>query len=78
VDTKGRLPGVRMEDDGEGPTAPDLALDPGGPGGGGALLGGPGPGRQRIVGERSETRLPVRDFRYYLDRLTLVQYGFGD
>jgi hypothetical protein len=34
--------------------------------------------RQRIVGERSETRLPVRDFRYYLDRLTLVQYGFGD
>jgi hypothetical protein len=34
--------------------------------------------RQRIVGERSENRLPVRDFRYYLDRLTLVQYGFGD
>lgn len=34
--------------------------------------------RQRIVGERSETRLPVRDFRYYLDRLTLVQYGFGN
>jgi hypothetical protein len=34
--------------------------------------------RQRIVGERSETRLPVREFRYYLDRLTLVQYGFGD
>ncbi len=34
--------------------------------------------RQRIVGERTETRLPVRDFRYYLDRLTLVQYGFGD
>lgn len=34
--------------------------------------------RQRIVGERSEARLPVRDFRYYLDRLTLVQYGFGD
>jgi len=34
--------------------------------------------RQRIVGERAETRLPVRDFRYYLDRLTLVQYGFGD
>lgn len=34
--------------------------------------------RQRVVGERSETRLPVRDFRYYLDRLTLVQYGFGD
>ncbi len=34
--------------------------------------------RQRVVGERSETRLPVREFRYYLDRLTLVQYGFGD
>lgn len=34
--------------------------------------------RQRLVGERSETRLPVRDFAYYLDRLTLVQYGFGD
>jgi hypothetical protein len=34
--------------------------------------------RQRIVGERSETRLPVKEFRYYLDRLTLVQYGFGD
>jgi len=34
--------------------------------------------RQRIIGERAESRLPVRDFRYYLDRLTLVQYGFGD
>jgi len=34
--------------------------------------------RQQVVGERSEVRLPVRDFRYYLDRLTLVQYGFGD
>jgi len=33
---------------------------------------------QHIVGERSETRLPVQDFRYYLDRLTLVEYGFGD
>jgi hypothetical protein len=33
---------------------------------------------QHIMGERSETRLPVREFRYYLDRLTLVQYGFGD
>ncbi|MEX2531405.1 MAG: hypothetical protein WD960_11585 [Gemmatimonadota bacterium] len=33
---------------------------------------------QRVLGQRSETRLPVRDFRYYLDRLTLVQYGFGD
>ncbi len=34
--------------------------------------------QQRVVGERSEARLPVRDFQYYLDRLTLVQYGFGD
>lgn len=34
--------------------------------------------QQHIMGERSETRLPVREFRYYLDRLTLVQYGFGD
>ena len=34
--------------------------------------------QQHIVGERSETRLPVRDFDYYLDRLTLVPHGFGD
>ncbi len=34
--------------------------------------------QQHLLGERSETRLPVREFRYYLDRLTLVQYGFGD
>ena len=34
--------------------------------------------QQHILGSRSETRLPVREFRYYLDRLTLVQYGFGD
>ncbi len=34
--------------------------------------------QQNIVGERSETRLPVREFRYYLDRLTLVQHGFED
>jgi hypothetical protein len=34
--------------------------------------------QQHILGNRSETRLPVREFRYYLDRLTLVQYGFGD
>ena len=34
--------------------------------------------QQNIVGERSETRLPVREFRYYLDRLTLVEHGFGD
>jgi hypothetical protein len=34
--------------------------------------------QQHIVGERSETRLPVQDFRYYLDRLTVVQHGLGD
>ncbi|MEX2527621.1 MAG: hypothetical protein WEA09_08285 [Gemmatimonadota bacterium] len=34
--------------------------------------------RQVIVGLREERRLPVRDFRYYLDRLTVVQNGFGD
>ena len=34
--------------------------------------------RQQVIGERSEVRLPVRDFQYYLDRLTLIQYGFGD
>jgi len=38
----------------------------------------PGRVHQRLIGERSETRLPVQDFRYYLDRLTLVEYGFGD
>ncbi len=34
--------------------------------------------QQRVVGERSETRLPVQDFDYYLDRLTLVPHGFED
>ncbi|TVR62670.1 MAG: hypothetical protein EA422_10955 [Gemmatimonadales bacterium] len=34
--------------------------------------------RQQVIGERSEVRLPVRNFDYYLDRLTLVQYGFSD
>lgn len=34
--------------------------------------------RQRIVGHRSEVRLPVREFAYYLDRMTLVQHGFDD
>lgn len=38
----------------------------------------PGRLQQHLVGERSEERLPVRDFDYYLDRLTLVPYGFGD
>jgi hypothetical protein len=34
--------------------------------------------QQHVVGERSETRLPVREFDYYPDRLTLVPYGFGN
>jgi hypothetical protein len=34
--------------------------------------------QQRLVGERSETRLPVEDFRFYLDRFTLVEHGFAD
>ncbi len=34
--------------------------------------------QQHMLGERSETRLPVRDFRYYVDRLTLVQHGLGN
>ena len=38
----------------------------------------PGLLQQHVVGERSETRLPVKDFDYYLDRLTLVPHGFGD
>ncbi len=34
--------------------------------------------RQVIVGHQEEKLLPIRDFQYFLDRLTLVQYGFGD
>ena len=34
--------------------------------------------QQHVVGERSETRLPVREFDYYPDRLTLIPYGFGN
>lgn len=34
--------------------------------------------RQVIRGLRSEELLPIRDFRYYRDRLTVVQNGFGD
>ena len=34
--------------------------------------------QQHIVGERSERRLPIRDFAYYMDRFTLVPHGFGD
>ncbi len=34
--------------------------------------------RQIIRGLRKRELLPVRDFRYYIDRLTAVQNGFGD
>lgn len=38
----------------------------------------PGESHQVVVGQRSETKAPIRDFNYFLDRLTLVQYGLGD
>lgn len=34
--------------------------------------------KQVIRGLRSEEQLPIRDFRYYLDRYTVIQNGFGD
>jgi hypothetical protein len=34
--------------------------------------------RQDIVGLRSQEQLPIRNFQYFLDRLTVVQNGFGD
>jgi hypothetical protein len=34
--------------------------------------------RQVILGQRMEKRLPIRDFHYFIDRLTVVQNGFGD
>jgi hypothetical protein len=34
--------------------------------------------RQVLLGQRMEKRLPIRDFHYYIDRLTVVQNGFGD
>ena len=34
--------------------------------------------RQIIRGLRRQELLPVQDFRYYIDRLTAVQNGFGD
>jgi hypothetical protein len=34
--------------------------------------------RQEIRGMRAEELLPIKDFRYYLDRLTVIQNGFGD
>ncbi len=34
--------------------------------------------RQVVAATRKQELLPVRDFRYYLDRLTAIQNGFGD
>lgn len=34
--------------------------------------------RQVILGLRKRKLLPIRDFNYYIDRLTAVQNGFGD
>ncbi len=34
--------------------------------------------RQDIRGLRKKLLLPIREFRYYIDRLTAVQNGFGD
>lgn len=34
--------------------------------------------RQEIRGLRAEELLPIKDFRYYQDRLTVIQNGFGD
>lgn len=34
--------------------------------------------KQVIRGMRSEEQFPIRDFRYYLDRYTVIQNGFGD
>ncbi len=38
----------------------------------------PGLTRQVIVGHHKERHFPIRDFQYFLDRLTVVQHGFGD
>jgi hypothetical protein len=34
--------------------------------------------RQILLGQRIEKRLPIRDFQYYIDRLTVIQGGFSD
>jgi hypothetical protein len=34
--------------------------------------------KQVIRGMRSEEQFPIRDFRYYLDRYTVIQNGFDD
>lgn len=38
----------------------------------------PNHSKQVVVGLREETRLPVRDFHYFVDRLTVIQNNFGD
>ncbi len=38
----------------------------------------PGRVKQVIHGMRSEEQFPIRDFRYYLDRYTVIQNGFDD
>jgi hypothetical protein len=38
----------------------------------------PGRSRQAIRAMRKQDLLPIRQFQYYADRLTLVQEGFGD
>lgn len=38
----------------------------------------PGRVKQVIRGMRSEEQFPIRDFRYYLDRYTVIQNGFDD
>jgi hypothetical protein len=38
----------------------------------------PGRAKQVIQGMRSEEQFPIRDFRYYLDRYTVIQNGFDD
>jgi hypothetical protein len=40
--------------------------------------GAPDRTRQVVLGQRMEKRLPIRNFHYYIDRLTVVQNGFGD
>lgn len=38
----------------------------------------PGRVKQVIQGMRSEEQFPIKDFRYYLDRYTVIQNGFDD
>ncbi|RMH16608.1 MAG: hypothetical protein D6701_08685, partial [Gemmatimonadetes bacterium] len=38
----------------------------------------PDQARQVVRAQRLEKLMPIKDFRYYLDRLTVIQNGFGD